>query len=89
MEFVPGHLYTRREISDSFGGGVQDYLPHRDGRIVCACLTRDHNPDVPEIVLVGIGPDIKRAAEVFVRQGDYVPTFLKRATHAWQYKRAL
>jgi hypothetical protein len=86
MEFIPGHLYTRREITDSFGGGVQDYLPHKDGRIVCACLTTDHNPDAPEIVLVGIGPDIKRSAEIFAEQGDYVPTFVKRAPHAWQYK---
>jgi hypothetical protein len=78
-------LYTRREISDSLGGGIQDYLPHQEGRVVCACLSPDYNPDAPDVVLPGTGPDIIRWARVFAAQVEFVPVFVKRATNAWQY----
>src|SRR5690349_6968409 len=84
-DFVLHHLYTRREIADELGGGVQDYLPHSDGRVVCACLSREYNPDAPFVVLPGTGPDIVRWGDVFAHQRDFVPVFLKRATNAWQY----
>jgi hypothetical protein len=84
-DFLPLRLYTRREISDKLGGGVQDYLPHADGRVVCACLSREYNPDAPYVILPGTGPDIVRWGDVFAQQRDFVPVFLKRATNAWQY----
>jgi hypothetical protein len=84
-DFLPLRLYTRREISDKLGGGVQDYLPHADGRVVCACLSREYNPDAPHVILPGTGPDIVRWGDVFAHQRDFVPVFLKRATNAWQY----
>src|SRR5687768_4180105 len=84
-EFALRRLYTRREIADALGGGIQDFLPHRDGRVVCACLTPKHNPDAPHVVLPGKGPDIMQWANVFVGQPEFVPVFLKRATNAWQY----
>lgn len=85
MEFRQRHLYTRREIADSLGGGVQDYLPHRNGRVMCACLSPELNPDAPDVVLVGTGPDIVRWGKVFAGQREYVPVFVKRGTNAWQY----
>lgn len=84
-DFVVRHLYTRREITDSLGGGVQDYLPHRDGHVVCACLSHELNPDAPFVVLVGTGPEIVRWGKVFAEQREFVPVFVKRATNAWQY----
>lgn len=84
-DFALRRLYTRREIADALGGGVQDYLPHRDGKVVCACLGLDYNPDAPDVVLSGTGPDIVRWGRVFAAQSDFVPVFLKRATNAWQY----
>jgi len=83
--FARFHPYTRREIADTLGGGVQDYLPHHDGQVVCACLTPELNPEAPNVILAGTGPDIIRWAEVFAKQRDFVPVFLKRATNAWQY----
>lgn len=84
-QFTVRHLYSRREIADVLGGGVQDYLPHRDGRVVCACVVPELNPDAPEVILAGTGPDIVRWGDVFASQHEFVPVFLKRATNAWQY----
>jgi len=85
MEFKLHHLYTRREIADALGGGVQDYLPHRDGRVVCACLSQELNPDAPNVILAGTGPDIVRWGQTFADQKAFVPVFMKRATNAWKY----
>lgn len=83
--FLLRRLYTRREISDALGGGVQGYLPHVNGKVVCACLADEYNPDAPFVVLPGTGPDIVRWGKVFAAQREFVPVFLKRATNAWQY----
>jgi hypothetical protein len=84
-EFHQGESYTRAEIHKALGGGVQDYLPHRDGQVVAACLSPQLNPDAPEVVLPGLGPEIQRWAERFAEQRESVPTFLKRGTNDWEY----
>ncbi len=81
----PGETYTRGEIHAAVGGGVQDYLPHVSGEVVCACLSADLNPDAPEVVLPGTSLGIERWARVFAEQSHHVPTFLKRGTNAWEY----
>jgi hypothetical protein len=83
--FAVNRLYTRQEIATELGGDEVSYLPHRDGRIVCACIGRELNPDAPAVILPGSGPDIVRWAEVFAEQREFVPVFLKRATNAWKY----
>ncbi len=83
--FAVNHLYTRQEIGAALGGDEVSYLPHHDGRVVCACLVREFNPDAPAVILPGMGPDIVRWAEVFAGQREFVPVFIKRAIHAWQY----
>ena len=84
-EFLQGESYTRSQIHKAVGGGVQDYLPHQAGKVVAACLNPDLNPDAPEVVLPGRGPEIQRWAETFAKQSDAVPTFLKRGTNDWEY----
>lgn len=78
--FQQGESYTRKEIREAVGGGLQDDLPHQDGRVVAACLSPELNPEAPSVVLPGLGPEIQRWAEVFAKQRGAVPTFLKRAT---------
>lgn len=53
-----GEYYTRQEIHILLGGGIQDYLPHKDGKVLCGCLTKDLNPDVPDVVLIGHDTEI-------------------------------
>jgi hypothetical protein len=83
--FTIGQMYTRRDIHVRLGGSVQSYLPHRDGRVVAACLRLDTNPDAPNIVLPGRGEGIEHAADLLVTQRTPVPTFLKRGSGAWEY----
>ena len=80
-----GNRYSRAEIHSRLGGGVQDYLPHRDGEVVCGCFSPKLNPAAPQIILPGNGPGIKKWAEVFAEQPHFVPVFLKRATNEWEY----
>lgn len=83
--FKEDQTYTRAAIHAALGGSVQYYLPAVGGRVVAACLNPAYDPDAPTIVLPGIGPIIERTADQFTRQGNAVPTFLKRAVNHWKY----
>ena len=83
--FMKGRHYTRPEICRELGGSTQKYLPHVRGRVVCGCFRLDLNPDAPGEILPGDSADIVKWATVFARQGDPVPTFLKRETNKWEY----
>lgn len=83
--FQFGSCYTRQEIHEKIGGGIQDYLPHVKGKVVCGCFRKDTNPGAPDIVLPGKGRDIERWAAVFREQRNPVPIFIKQDTNEWQY----
>lgn len=83
--FEHGAVYTRLQIHDMLGGGVQSYLPRRDGRIVCGCFTPALNPTAPDVVLVGDRPHVIRDAKIFAEQQYPVPVFIKQATNRWKY----
>jgi hypothetical protein len=85
MPFVVGERYDRQHIHDELGGELDTYLPQKDGQIVCGCFRPDDNPRVPDEILVGSGPAIKRKAAVFLLQRWYVPIFIKRDTNDWEY----
>lgn len=85
MSFQLGKHYTRDEIHELLGGGTQEYLPTKNGRVVCGCFRPDANPDAPKIVLPGFGEKIEGTAEIFANQDGAVPIFLKRAPKQWQY----
>jgi hypothetical protein len=83
--FALMRLYTRREIADALGGGLEDYLPHRDKRVVCACVVPHLNPYAPAVILAGKGQGIVKWGKVFSGQREFVSVVLKRAPNAWQY----
>lgn len=85
MQMEKGKAYTRREIASMLGGGIQEYLPHVNGRVVCACLKQSMNPEIPDTILVGSGINVVRYARVFARQKDFVPVFIKRYINEWIY----
>ena len=39
MSFQLGRHYTRDEIHDAVGGGVEEYLPTKNGRVVASLST--------------------------------------------------
>ena len=79
-----GNQYTREEIAAELGGSVVEYLPRANGRVVCACLRMDYNPDAPEIILAGFGPQIEESAAMLCKQRGIIPVFIKRNTNAWE-----
>lgn len=83
--FQIGTCYTRQEIHEKIGGGIQDYLPHVKGKVVCGCFRKDTNPGAPDIVLPRRGCEIMRWAAVFREQRHPVPIFIKQSTNEWQY----
>jgi hypothetical protein len=82
---VLGGVYTRRNVHQILGGGVQEYLPHKNNRVVCATITPASNPDAPRIILPAKGPNIVKWARVFAAQREAVPVFLKRGADQWEY----
>lgn len=83
--FERGSVYTRLQIHDVLGGGVQSYLPRREGRVVCGCFTQALNPTAPDVVLVSDRPHVIRDAKIFASQQYPVPVFIKQATNCWEY----
>ncbi len=80
-----GKLYTRNEIHDLLGGGPQGYLPHKNGRVVAGCLGSKMNPEAPDVVLVGSGPQTVHWAKVFCEQDYPVPVFVKQQPNEWKH----
>jgi len=85
VPFEHGAVYTRLQIHDVLGGGVQSYLPRRDGRVVCGCFTQTLNPTAPDVVLVGNRPHVLRDAKLFAAQRYPVPIFIKQGINRWEY----
>jgi hypothetical protein len=85
MEFNAGQTYTRQQIAEAVGGGsTQDFLPNKDGKVLCACLSQEFDPADP-VVLVGRGPGVEMQAEMFCRQNTPVPVFYKKQANQWAY----
>lgn len=83
--FIIGEAYTRKLIHDHLGGSVQSFLPTVDGEVVCACLSKDMNPNAPHQILVGNRPIVMKSAGQFSRQTSPIPVFIKRASNEWVY----
>jgi len=84
--FQPDKPYTRNEIHDLLGGSKRSYLPTVDGRVTCACLTRDMDLLAPEIIYVGTGPDVKESARILCeKQKGAIPVFIKKDSNDWRY----
>ncbi len=86
MGFRLRERYTRDEIHVALGGGSkQAYLPNVGGKVLCACLRLDTNPNAPNVILPGAGPEIQRASGLLCEQSESVPVFIKRGINAWEY----
>jgi hypothetical protein len=80
-----GLSYTRAQINEMVGGGVQAILPMRGSRVVCGCFRLDTNPDAPKEVLVAPGPKREMSAKAAVVQQMPIPIFLKEEAGEWKY----
>lgn len=73
-----GESYSRDKIHEMLGGGLQEFLPTKDGRVVAACLRMDQNPHAPERIWVGEGARREMTAKIAVLQGTDFPVFIRR-----------
>jgi hypothetical protein len=86
MSFELNKTYTRQEIFDLVGGGsVHDYLPNKDNKILCACLSQQYDPRAAQVILVGQGPGVEHQARLFCCQPYAVPVFFKKVANLWEY----
>ena len=86
--FRKGAIYTHADLIDTFGGEVKGgiFLPTREGRIVCGCITTEMNPEAPECVLIGDKPRVVTRAEKMADQSGAIPIFVKRGINQWEYR---
>jgi predicted HNH restriction endonuclease len=84
MTPIIGKTYTWRQVTTHFQG-EQTFLAKRDGRIVCATLVKESNPEAPEVMVVGGRPRNMRRAEEFCEQGGTIPVFIKHAVNQWEF----
>ena len=64
-------------------GSPPFYLPHQGTHIVAACVTPDLNPDAPNIILAGNGPQIAQYADHFCAQSNTIPICIKSGDKEW------
>lgn len=88
MKFRKGTIYTHADLIEAFGGEVKGgiFLPSREGRIVCGCITTEMNPEAPECILIGDKGRVVARAEKMAEQGGAIPIFVKRAVNQWEYR---
>ena len=65
--------------------GGTDFIRTKDGIVKGIAIRRDLNPEAPEVILVGFGPNRQSRARLYVESGLSVPAYVKRNTDAWEY----
>ena len=85
IQFEKGYFYTRRQIHESLGGDEQSYLPMKSGKVVCACLRKDLNPDAPRIICCGSLGKVMQAGEMLDSQKEPIPVFIRSQANEWEY----
>ena len=85
MKTQVGDILTRDELSNYVGAGGDSCFLHNQNIVVAIAMNPELNPDAPEILLVGKGPMKEKYAATLLTSEAYVPTFIKRASHQWEY----
>jgi|ERR1043166_932808 hypothetical protein len=83
--FKIGRKYSRTEIKDALGGSDINFLPRDGDVIVCGCFNRAYNPNAPDVILPGTGPEIEYSAKLFSKQETAVPVFIRLRPNEWEY----
>jgi hypothetical protein len=79
-----GHCYQWSELPGTGHG----YVRFKDGRVVCANLKPELNPDAPEVILVGQGPLREKWAKMLCDQDHSIAleVYLKKGVNKWKYE---
>jgi hypothetical protein len=82
---VEGNVYEWGQLTALLRFRPEKYLTEREGRIVCACIRTDYNPDAPRILLPGDDADIVTRSEKFAGQTNFIPVFIKAMKAGWKF----
>ena len=77
-------ILTTKELAQATAGG-DDYIRTKNNVVRGLALNRDYNPDAPEIIVFGQGPNVQARARLFFNSGLAVPTYIKDGVNAWRY----
>jgi hypothetical protein len=72
------------ELANLLAGG-DDYIRTKDNVVVGLALKPSLNPNAPEVIVFGVGPNITRRAQLFSRTETPVPVYIKCAVNVWRY----
>jgi hypothetical protein len=81
---VSSDLIDTATLAKMTAGG-DSYIRTKNGIVKGLAIRRDLNPEAPEIILVGSGPNIVANSRRFARTNSAVPTYVKRRTNAWEF----
>ena len=77
-------LISTKQLAQTLAGG-DSYIRTKNGKVKGLALRLDKNPDAPDVIIVGKGPNIERNAKLFLSSGDAVPAYVKRRTNEWEF----
>lgn len=82
-----GRTYSRADIHEMIGGGIQEFMPSAGGRVVAICVRNDRGMQAfsPREILIGTKSRTRERTARFVSQDEAVPVFVRRAPHAWEF----
>ncbi|NMP79776.1 DUF3883 domain-containing protein [Pseudoalteromonas arctica] len=76
-------ILTTPELAEKLAGG-DSYIRTKNNVVKGLAITTELNPEAPEVIVVGGGPNIKKNARLFLEQQEYVPVYLKQGVNAWK-----
>ena len=85
--FFPDHMSTidTSTLAKRLAGG-HAFLRTKNGDIKGLAINARDNPDAPEVLIVGLGPNKVANAERLLAHDKAVPLYLKQDVNAWSYR---
>ena len=77
-------IITAKELQEITAGG-DGFIRTKNNTVKGLAVTTTLNPEAPEIVVVGKGPNIEKNAQRYLEQDEYVPLYIKQAVNQWSY----
>jgi hypothetical protein len=79
-----GQFYSWETLANRLSG-QQNFMPKKAGRITCARLNAEINPEAPSVIVVGTKRGNMRNAEEYCNNPFPLPVFIKEATSSYRY----
>lgn len=78
-------IIDTKTLAGRLAGG-DFFIRTKKGEVKGLAVTTRYNPEAPEVIIVGKGPQIEARAELFLKSETTVPLYIKQGTNAWAYR---